>query len=167
MPTRPVGEQLRQSRAPAALEESFFCIGRAFYAYVVLLERVLEKHDLSSSVRPGMGHVLFALFECDDVIIQDLIERTQLSRTTLTRLVRLMERQKLITRRRDPTDGRATRIRLTRRGRSLERKCFDVIDELRQIVEEGMSPSQVRAAKEGLRTMTRNMKSHVLSADTE
>jgi DNA-binding MarR family transcriptional regulator len=164
MATMPTSEQRQESRVPA-LEESFFCISRAFYTYVTFLERMLEKHDLSSSVQPGMGHVLFALFESDDVIIQDLIERTQLSRTTLTRLVRLMDKQKLITRHRDPADARATRIRLTRKGRSLERKCFDVIDELRQVVEEGMSPRQVLAVKEGLRKMTRNMKSHVLGAD--
>ena len=78
-----------------------------------------------------------------------------------------MDQHKLITRHRDPADGRATRIRLTRKGRSLESKCREVIDELRQVVEKGMSPPQVLAIKEGLRKMTGSMKSHVGHADTE
>ena len=49
-----------------------FYLGRAYYAYVGLLERVLANHDLDGHLRPGMGHVLFALFEQDDCIIRDL-----------------------------------------------------------------------------------------------
>ena len=143
---------------PAVLRESFFCISRAFYVYVGLLERLLREHELADHVRPGMGHVLFALFEQDDVIIQNLVQRTELSRTALTRLVRQMEKSKLITRRRDTSDGRAVRIRLTSAGRSLEGRCNDVIDELRATVEHDISPRQLQAVKDGLRQMTRNMR---------
>ena len=46
-------------RKPPELRESFFFLSRAFYAYVVTLEKVLKEQDLQDVVRPGMGNVFY------------------------------------------------------------------------------------------------------------
>ena len=55
------------------MDEVPFYLSRAFYAYVGLLERLLESAGLAQHLRPGMGPVLF---DNDDVIIRDLVVRT-------------------------------------------------------------------------------------------
>ena len=52
----------RRDERNSPLEEAYFFISRAFYAYVGYLERLLEELGLDEHLRPGMGHVLFALF---------------------------------------------------------------------------------------------------------
>src|ERR687886_1086382 len=69
-------------------------------------------------VRPSYGSVLLPLFEEDGLRMGELARRSRLSKQTMTTLVRLLERDGLVRRERDPEDGRAFRIRLTRRGRT-------------------------------------------------
>ena len=94
---------------PAALQEVFFCISRAFYAYIACLEELFAKNGLADHVRPGMGHVLFALFDQDDVIIRTSSSARSYPLRRSRGTLAAMERRELITRHRDKSDGRATR----------------------------------------------------------
>jgi DNA-binding MarR family transcriptional regulator len=69
-------------------------------------------------VRPAYGSVLLPLFEQDGLRMGELAARARLSKQTMTTLVRLMERNGLVRRERDPEDGRAYRVLLTPRARS-------------------------------------------------
>jgi DNA-binding MarR family transcriptional regulator len=69
-------------------------------------------------VRPAYGSVLLPLFEEDRLRMGELAARARLSKQTMTTLVRLMERNGLVRRERDPEDGRAYRVLLTPRARS-------------------------------------------------
>src|SRR5262245_59428583 len=96
----------RASRRGAPLEELSFFIGRAYYNYNLLLERTLVAIGLDEHVSPGMGHLLFALFERDDCNMKDIVARTRLSFPTITAMIAQMERVGLLARRPDPDDGR-------------------------------------------------------------
>ena len=143
---------------PVALREVFFCISRAFYAYVACLEELLVKSDLAEHVRPGMGHVIFALFDQNDVIIKNLVQRTELSPSALTRVLGDMERRGLITRHRDKSDGRATRVRLTRHARSLETRCNQTLTEVHRIICGDMREREIKTVVRGLTQMIRNLR---------
>jgi DNA-binding MarR family transcriptional regulator len=69
-------------------------------------------------VRPAYGSVLLPLFEEDRLRMGELAARARLSKQTMTTLVRLMERNGLVRRERDPEDGRAYRVLLTPRARA-------------------------------------------------
>lgn len=144
--------------AGAALEELSFCIGRAYYNYKLLLERTLKDLGLDRHVSPGMGHLLFALFEEDDCIIRGLAEKTRLSLPTLTLMLRKMEKAGLLRSRRDPDDGRAVRIRLTPLGRSLEPRCREVLRRLNAVLGSGLTRKDVTRAKKSLARMIENMR---------
>ncbi|MGH8869926.1 MAG: MarR family winged helix-turn-helix transcriptional regulator [Actinomycetes bacterium] len=64
-------------------------------------------------VRASYGSVLLPLWEQDGLRMGELAQRARLSKQTMTTLVRLAERDGLVARHADPTDGRATRVRLT------------------------------------------------------
>jgi len=139
------------------LEQTCFHVSRAYSNYVALLERVLAELGLKRNVRPGMGHVLFALFERDDLIIKDLVRRVSLTPSTLTGILTNMETGKLITRVQDKTDRRAVRIKLTSIGRSLEARCMTALERVNAVMEAGLTAPQVREAKLALAAMSRTM----------
>lgn len=141
-----------------ALDELFFHIGRAYFNYKLLLERTLRALGLDGVVSPGMGHLLFTLFEEDDCIIRELVEKTRLSFPTITMMLRKMEKAGLVTATRDPDDGRSVRIRLTPLGRSIEGRCWKVVERLHAVVEAGLTPREAAAAKRALARMVENMR---------
>jgi DNA-binding MarR family transcriptional regulator len=137
----------------SALDALSFYIGRAYYNYVGCLERGLVECGLHKHVSPGMGHVLFALFEKDDRIIKDLAKQVKLSYSTMTGLLTRMERAGLIECRKDPADGRATRVKLTSLARTLEARCFKLLKEVNGVMQSGMSDDEIRSLKQLLSRM--------------
>lgn len=145
-------------REAAALDVLSFDIGRAHYAYKQLLERTLARHGLDRVVRPGMGHILFALFEEDDCNIKDVVARSQLSFPTITVMLGQMEKDGLVERRRDREDGRAVRVRLTPLARSIEPRCRRVLARLNEVLGEDMSPAELRRLRELMARMIGSMR---------
>ncbi|MGH9340933.1 MAG: MarR family winged helix-turn-helix transcriptional regulator [Acidobacteriota bacterium] len=146
-----------QQRTDVLSDMSFY-IGRVYYTYVGFLDRLLAESGIDEHVRPGMGHILFALFESDDLIIKDLVDRLELSPSTLTGMLKRMERAKLIRRWRDKNDGRAVRIKLTVLGRSLEGKCRQVERRLNDTLETGINREDSQVVKRCLSQMIYNMR---------
>jgi len=138
--------------------EIYFLIGRVYHNYIGVLERELTVGGLGSFRAAGIGNVLFALFERDACIIKDLSERVQLTPSTLTETLRRMAKAGLIERHRDSTDGRASRIHLTKLGRSIEPKCRAVAEEIRGILESEMTPREVIELKKLLARMVDNLR---------
>src|SRR5262245_52519522 len=100
-------------------------------------------------VRPSYGSVLLPLFEEDDLRIGEIAVRARISKQTMTTLVRLAERDGLVTRSVDPSDGRATRVRLTRRAREFSVVAETVVAGLESRVEAALGirrSAQLRAA---------------------
>jgi DNA-binding MarR family transcriptional regulator len=87
-------------------------------------------------VRPSYGSVLLPLFEEDNLRMGQIAARARLSKQTMTTLVRLAERDGLVTRSADPTDARATRISLTHRAREFSAVAETVVAGLEKRVEE-------------------------------
>lgn len=138
-----------------------FYLGRAYYNYVGFLEQLLEEFDLSQHIRPGMGHVLFALYEQDECIIRDIARKVRLSKSTLTAILKRMEKAKLITRRRCSKDGRAIRVRLTTLARSLEPRSHELLTALNEIMSQGLTPDEIADTRQTLAQMTTSMRRYV------
>jgi len=81
-------------------------------------------------VRPSYGSVLLPLFEQDGLRMIEIAARARLSKQTMTTLVRLCERDGLVSRTDDPSDGRAFRIHLTERARQFKPVADEILAEL-------------------------------------
>jgi DNA-binding MarR family transcriptional regulator len=101
-------------------------------------------------VRPSYGSVLLPLWESDGLRIGRLAERARLSKQTMTTLVRLCERDGLVTTCRDPADGRATLVSLTERARGFGAVAAEVVAELEREVERRLGPAGRRALETAL-----------------
>lgn len=135
---------------PSLLEDAVFALGRAYFNYVGLIERILREQKLEEVFAPGMGQIMFALFERDDRIIKEIAERVGLSQSTLTGMLARMEKAGLIERKRDAIDGRAIRVRLTSRGRDFEPQCRTVFDETRRYFRQALSEAELKTLREAL-----------------
>ncbi|MCZ7646207.1 MAG: MarR family winged helix-turn-helix transcriptional regulator [Planctomycetota bacterium] len=135
-----------------------FYLGRAYYNYVGLLERLLLEFGLDRHLCPGMGHILFCLYEQDNLAIREISERTQLAYSTLTGMLSRMERARIVRRSRDRSDKRVVRIRLTGLGRSLEFRCSQLVLRLNGILEKDLGPREKSRLKRMLAGMIENMR---------
>ena len=81
-------------------------------------------------VRPSFGSVLVPLYEEDGLRMGELGRRSGLSKQAMTTLVRSVEEAGLVSRVRDPADGRAYRVSLTARGEALRPVAENVLRDL-------------------------------------
>jgi DNA-binding MarR family transcriptional regulator len=142
------------------LEGVSFYLGRAYYRYVALVESALQEAGVADRVRPGMGHVLFALFEKDDRVIKEIVERAGVSPSTLTGILRQMERHGLVKCRADEEDGRAVRVRLTPLAKSLEKRLRKAQVRVHKVMYADLSSAELQAVKQALARMTSAMRDH-------
>ena len=123
-----------QHRAgPATRENLGFLLAKASQRWNELLyERFVAAGY--PDVRPSYGSILVALFEEDGLRMGELAARARLSKQTMTTMVRLLERDGLVERRADPSDGRASLVFLTERARSFQPVAEAALAELDRLV---------------------------------
>jgi DNA-binding MarR family transcriptional regulator len=107
-----------------------------------------------ADVRPSYGSVLLPLFEEDGLRMSELAKRARLSKQTMTEMVRRLERDALVERRSDPSDGRASLIFLTARSRAFEPVAAGVLDELDRLVRRRLDAERVEELKAALRELS-------------
>jgi DNA-binding MarR family transcriptional regulator len=103
-----------------------------------------------ADIRPSYGSVLVPLFEEDGLRLGELARRARLSKQTMTELVRRLERDGLVVRRADPSDGRASLVYLTSRTRALEPIAAEVLAELDLLVRRRLDDEGVDTLKAAL-----------------
>jgi DNA-binding MarR family transcriptional regulator len=102
-------------------------------------------------VRPSYGSIVLPLFEEDGLRMGELAERARLSKQTMTTMIRLLERDGLVRRPRDPEDRRAFRVYLTARARSFRPVAESVLSELDELVGERLSQAGLSRLKTSLK----------------
>jgi DNA-binding MarR family transcriptional regulator len=104
-------------------------------------------------VSPSYGSVLLPLFEEDGLRLGELARRARLSKQTMTELVRRLERDGLVERRPDATDGRAALVLLTARTRAFEPVAAGVLAELDLLVRDRLDDQRVDELTSALREL--------------
>jgi len=102
-------------------------------------------------VRPSYGSILVPLFEEDDLRMGELARRAHLSKQTMTTMVRLLEREGLVYRKRDPADGRAIRVVLTAEARRFEPVAERTLEELALLAQQRLGERRLQTLKHGLK----------------
>jgi DNA-binding MarR family transcriptional regulator len=95
--------------------------------------------------------VLVPLFAEDGLRMGQIAERARLSKQTMTTMVRLCERDGLVTRQRDAGDGRAFRIYLTDRAKTFRPVAEEVLRVIDQMVLVALGERQKAALTRALK----------------
>ncbi len=146
---------------PKASDGTVWLLGRAYLNFVVFLQEQFEEAGLAEQVRPGMGHLLFALFSEESLTPRDLTARTGLAPSSVTETLQRMEKAGLISRLRDTVDKRSVRISLTAAGRHLEPRLRAVEAKATTVLEDGLSAMEARRLRAGLSCIIQNLHEHL------
>jgi DNA-binding MarR family transcriptional regulator len=114
----------------------------------LLAERFAERGF--SEVRPSYGSVLVPLLDEDGLRMGQLAARSRVTKQTMTTLVRLVERDGLVTRQPDPDDGRAARIHLTDRAKAFRPIAEETLAELDARVARRLGEREAKALARAL-----------------
>ncbi len=129
-----------------------FLLAKASQHWNELLYERFVAHGFPE-VRPAYGSILVPLFEEDSLRIGELARRASLAKQTMTTMVRLLERDGLVSRERDAADGRAFLIRLTPRAGRFRPVAEKVLGELDELVRSRLPAHQQAALPAALKEM--------------
>jgi DNA-binding MarR family transcriptional regulator len=134
----------------ASRENVGYLLAKASQRWNELLYECFRREGFKE-VRPSYGSIILPLFEEDGLRMGELAERARLSKQTMTTMIRLIQRDGLVRRQRDPEDRRAFRIYLTARARSFRPVAESVLRELDELVEERLSQAELSTLRTSLK----------------
>ena len=102
-----------------------FLISRTAMRLKLGLRRVFLEHG--HDVTPEQWGVLLCLWREEGLTQSELADRTVKDRTTITRILDLLEKKGLATRRKDASDRRTFRIHLTTAGRRAREELLPLV----------------------------------------
>jgi len=118
-------------------EEISYQIILLAHAHHQWAEEALNRIGLYTS----QEHILFLLWKEDGLTATQLVARfnANVGLATIVKSIQRMERAGIVVRRPDPADGRASRVYLTERGRSLYEPALQVWHDLAERTVRGMT----------------------------
>ena len=90
--------------------------------------------------------------------VGELAEATSIDQSTLSHILRRLERAKLVQKTRQDHDNRSVKISTTPKGRALARKCHDTSVKHDRMLTRGLSAADVRALKGALQQLYLNVR---------
>jgi DNA-binding MarR family transcriptional regulator len=120
-----------------------------------VFDRLLKRHDVEIS--PAQGRILFVLWQEDRVPIQTLVERSSLSKSTLTSMLDRLEKMGYVQRVRSAADRRVILIARTDKDRALEDTYRRVSEEMTELYYAGLSEEEILAFESTLQRILDNM----------
>ena len=121
--------------------------GRIYKNYTILLSQYLSKYKVDKYIKPGMGPILFLLWDSDNLLVKDIAKRLELPFTTVADAVKRMEKTGLVKRKKDREDFRAIRISLTPLAWSLRKKTEKLSEEINEVLMSQMSERQIKEGR--------------------
>jgi DNA-binding MarR family transcriptional regulator len=101
--------------------------------------------------------VMAALLNAGEQSISEVSHRTTIEISTLSHLLKRMERDGLIERQRDGQDGRIMRIRFTQAGAVLARRLLPLVREYEQVALDGFTDEEAKLLKSMLKRVNHNL----------
>ena len=116
---------------------------------------LLKKCDME--IGPGQGRILFALWQHDNVPINDLTKRTLLRKSTLSELLDNLEDAGHVKRIQSEEDRRKTLIQLTDKTRKLQSTYIKLSADMTQIFYKGFTPEEIDELELYLHRILKNL----------
>ncbi|TDG00163.1 MarR family winged helix-turn-helix transcriptional regulator [Paenibacillus piri] len=96
-----------------------------------------------TDINPAQGRILFALWQKDDIPIQELAKRTALGKSTLTRMLDKLEETGHLIRIFPDDDRRKVLIRLTEQNKKMKAAYEQVSLSMTELYYEGFQPEEI------------------------
>lgn len=103
--------------------------------------------------------IMVLLWDSPGLAQHELAQSLDLEKSTISRVLALMERRGLVQRLPDPADGRGKQVRLTAKGLALRQPCAQVAQAVLTRAQEGIRPAEMELCRDVLRRMHANLTS--------
>ena len=110
-------------------------------------------------INPAQGRVMFPLWLQDNLSFHELLERTSLSKATLSHLLDNLEKAGHIKRVRSENDKRAVNVKLTKKNNQLQDKYVQVSNKMLKLFYHGFSEEEKDEFEDYLRRLLNNLTS--------
>ena len=143
-------------KAPSSLSTNIiYLCGEFSHVFHQMLTREFKENDIAVTVE--QFSVLAMLFYRDGLSQQEISDVLGRDKTTIARVISIMERDNMISRVTNKDDNRGKLIYLTRKGRSIQQKAVGVSGKLYMKAIENLRESQLAAAIKIIASMTSNL----------
>jgi len=132
-----------------------FLITRIHHTAKRIFGKKLREYGIE--VRPGQGRILYTLWREDGLAIKELVERTGLSKSTLTEMLDALESSGQLARVPSDSDRRVTNVRLTDKTRRAFERYAQVSDEMSRITYSGFTSAEIDIFEDYLRRVLSNL----------
>ena len=125
-----------------------------------LSSRIFAKllHEYKAiDINPAQGRVMFPLWLQDNLSFQDLLERTSLSKATLSHLLNNLEKTGHIKRVPSEEDKRSVNVILTKNDKQLQDKYIQVSNKMTKLFYNGFSEEEIDEIEDYLRRLLNNL----------
>ena len=143
-------------KAPDSLSSNVvYVCGEFSHAFHQILTREFKENGITVTVE--QFSVLAMLFYRNGLSQQEISDVLGRDKTTVARVISIMERDNMITRITNKDDNRGKLIYLTRKGRSIQQKAVGVSGKLYLRALGNLKESELKAAMKVMRAMTKNL----------
>ena len=133
--------------------ESLSDVNDVSYLFGAYVSRELEKIGMRYSYR----HVLKPLMENASLTQLELVNITKLKAPTISITLRNMERDGLVSRRKDDHDRRETHVTITDKGKKLYKKVLDVLAKAEKVILNDLSDRELKSLHNIMNKMRKNL----------
>ena len=141
------------------LREGGFLISKIHQISQRIFSKMLNDNNLDL-FNPSQGRVIFILLQKDNIPIHDLVEKTQLTKSTLSTHLDNLEKIGLIKKRPSKKDKRETIIFLTEKSKKLKQSYIELSNEMLYLFYKGFSEKDIDKFEEYLRICLQNLKNY-------
>ena len=143
-------------KAPNSLSSNIvYLCGEFSHVFHQMLTREFKENDIAVTVE--QFSVLAMLFYRDGLSQQEISDVLGRDKTTVARVISIMERDNMITRITNKNDNRGKLIYLTGKGRSIQQKAVGVSGKLYLRALGNLRESELKTAMKIMGAMTRNL----------
>ena len=125
-----------------------------------IFTRLLKKYNLDE-INRAQGRIMFPLWKEDGISINELSQKTALSKTSLTSMLDRLEKAGHIKRVHSKEDRRKILIYLTEKNRTLSNKYSEVSNEMSNLFYEGFDSEEMDEFENYLERILDNLQKHI------
>ncbi len=118
-------------------------------------ERMLK--DFGIEINSAQGRIMFALWKQDGIAINELAQKTQLKKSTLTSMLDRLEKMGYVRRQRCRKDRRKILIKRTSKDKNLESQYVELSQEITKLYYKGFSNSEIDRFEKDLAKILDNL----------
>lgn len=123
-----------------------------------LFERMLN--DDGIEINSAQGRIMFALWKKDSIPINELAQKTQLKKSTLTSMLDRLETMGYIKRKRSEKDRRIILIERTEKDKNLEQKYVRLSQKITKLYYKDFADSEIDQFENALNKILENLTAH-------